>query len=332
MSTGLPLPWRYGPALAFARIRICDNLEEENAGNLGIRLSNLATFYLRNGSRVALAARAAELSLRLARHVDEGILARTLLDQSYSHAFRGAFDEADAVWAEFEKLPRIANRSIYRPGIAESYRARRFFDEGRLDEADAIVDEGIRLAVEGHNRETNQGLHDLRGRIRVIQERWAEAIEALEESSRMLRESGMAAGHVQAGIALAQARLGDHETARRTLTSSQGQGNAPSLDLAELYMALGDHGRAREHALLGYKWAWANGPPYARHLDLQRAKAVYAGLGDPEPELPPHDPDKVGKIPHEDAIFAFIEKLDRKKAERENDEDAQQSKGDGSAR
>ncbi len=306
------------------------DLEEEDARNLRIGLSNLATFLRRHGSRVAFAARAAELALRLARHLDEDNLARALLGQSYSHAFRGAFDEADAVWAEFEKLPRPANRAIYRAGMAESYRARRFFDEGRLDEADPIVDEGIRLAVEGHNRDVNQDLHDLRGRIRVMQERWAEAIEALEESSRMLRESGLAAGHVQAGIALAQARSGDHETARRTLASSQG--NATSLDLAELYIALGDHGRAREHALLGYKWAWADGPPYARHLDLQRAKAVYAGLGDPEPELPPHDPDKVGKIPHEDAIFAFIEKLDRKKAERENGEDAQQSKGDGSAR
>ena len=48
---------------------------------------------------------------------------------------------------------------------------------------------------------------------------------------------------------------------------------------------------------------------------ISSAQAVYAALGDPEPELPPYDPDKLGKIPHEDAIVAFIEKLDREKAE-----------------
>ena len=58
-----------------------------------------------------------------------------------------------------------------------------------------------------------------------------------------------------------------------------------------------------------YRSAWADGPPYADHMALQRAKAIYAALGDPEPEWPPYDPDKVGKIPHEDAIRRAIEEL-----------------------
>ena len=46
-----------------------------------------------------------------------------------------------------------------------------------------------------------------------------------------------------------------------------------------------------------YKAAWCDGPPYAYHWALQKAKAQLAALGAPEPEMPPFDESKFEPMP-----------------------------------
>jgi hypothetical protein len=75
-----------------------------------------------------------------------------------------------------------------------------------------------------------------------------------------------------------------------------------------VYLALNEADLARQHARRAYEEAWADGPPFVWWWALQRAKAVLAALGEPEPSLPPFDPAKVEPIPHEAEIRAFIER------------------------
>ena len=89
--------------------------------------------------------------------------------------------------------------------------------------------------------------------------------------------------------------------------------------LAELWLAIGDREQAKKHALAAYKRAWADGEPYVRRYDLNKATALLTQLGTEIPKLPPYDPAKNEKLPWEDKVAAAIEKLRAaKEAEKNN--------------
>ncbi|MEA2941015.1 MAG: hypothetical protein QOD09_1544 [Bradyrhizobium sp.] len=67
--------------------------------------------------------------------------------------------------------------------------------------------------------------------------------------------------------------------------------------LAEIELAEGDKPAAIDAATKAYKAAWCDGPPYAYHWGLQKAKAHLATLGAPEPEMPPFDESKFEPLP-----------------------------------
>ena len=83
---------------------------------------------------------------------------------------------------------------------------------------------------------------------------------------------------------------------------------------SELYLELGDDAGARRHVIPAFHGAWADGMPYVHWWELQRARAVLAALGDPEPQLPPFDPSQIKPFSFEPKLLAYLEK---KKAEKE---------------
>jgi len=56
----------------------------------------------------------------------------------------------------------------------------------------------------------------------------------------------------------------------------------------------------------GYKKAWADGPPYSFHRQLETCRTVLQKLGEPEPQLPPFDPDKIKPFPYEAEIRRLL--------------------------
>ena len=94
--------------------------------------------------------------------------------------------------------------------------------------------------------------------------------------------------------------------------------------LAELWLAIGDRQRAKEHALAAYKSAWADGEPYVHRYELNRARGLLEELNAAIPELPPYDPAKDEKLPWEDEVAAAVEKL---RAEKEAQKAAEESEG-----
>ena len=59
--------------------------------------------------------------------------------------------------------------------------------------------------------------------------------------------------------------------------------------LAQIERDAGNTEKAVEAATEAYRKAWCDGPPFAYHWGLEKAKANLAALGAPEPEMPPFD-------------------------------------------
>jgi hypothetical protein len=67
--------------------------------------------------------------------------------------------------------------------------------------------------------------------------------------------------------------------------------------LAAIALAEGDKPAAIAAATNAFRAAWCDGPPYAYHWGLQKAKAHLAVLSAPEPVLPPFDESKFEPMP-----------------------------------
>jgi hypothetical protein len=67
--------------------------------------------------------------------------------------------------------------------------------------------------------------------------------------------------------------------------------------LTQIERDVGNHEAAVKAAMEAYRQAWCDGPPFAYHWGLQKAKAHLAALGVPEPILPPFDESKYDPMP-----------------------------------
>lgn len=67
--------------------------------------------------------------------------------------------------------------------------------------------------------------------------------------------------------------------------------------LAEVERDAGNHGKAVEAAEKAYRLAWCDGPPFAYHWGLEKARALLKELGAAEPEMPPFDESKFEAMP-----------------------------------
>jgi tetratricopeptide (TPR) repeat protein len=67
--------------------------------------------------------------------------------------------------------------------------------------------------------------------------------------------------------------------------------------LTAIELAEGNRPAAIAAATNAYKAAWCDGPPFAYHWGLEKAKAHLATLGAPEPKLPPFDESKFEPMP-----------------------------------
>jgi len=87
--------------------------------------------------------------------------------------------------------------------------------------------------------------------------------------------------------------------------------------VAELWIALGDHEKAKHHTLAAYQWAWADGEPYVHRYELTKITDLLRQMNVPIPILSPYDPAKDEPLPWEAEVRAAIENLRaEKKAKR----------------
>lgn len=104
---------------------------------------------------------------------------------------------------------------------------------------------------------------------------------------------------------------------RRALAYITGQPLDDFREQETAELAIGDHEQAKIHALEAYKWAWADGEPYVRRYELNKARALLEQLGADIPNLPSYDPAKDEKLPWKDEVAAAIAKLRSERAAKE---------------
>lgn len=283
---------------------------EEGAGRgVHASLTNLGVCYSR-GNRIRMSIAARELALELAGEAmrDQELEAKAHLDLMRIYSWAGRFEKADAAYDAFRRLPTPADQAFYRRGETERHLCWLRFFQGTL--TDELLHEADAAAGAGNNRLVVRDLCGLRGEFALQRGDFPQAITNFERYIEMTQAVGLSAAGVEARLALALARRGDDEQARRLLAGVRGQ----SIALAEAYVELGDREKARHHALAGYPWAWADGPEYSNWWELKRCRAVLAALGEPEPKLPAFDPKTAEPIPHEADVRKLIAKLKNDRA------------------
>lgn len=67
--------------------------------------------------------------------------------------------------------------------------------------------------------------------------------------------------------------------------------------LADIEQSEGNQDAAIQAATNAFKTAWCDGPPYAYHWGIEKAKAHLSALRAPEPDLPPFDKSKFEPLP-----------------------------------
>lgn len=286
------------------------SVAENNPYNINTSLDNLSSFFFDQG-HIAASFAAIQLALELAQALEEAeyvaVIQLHIMDHYYS---AGQLEQAEAAYAAFRQLPTPTNYATYRPGGAELRSCWLRFYQGRLNDDDL---DQAQAAMQRRNRPGLRSLTRLRGELALQRGNVSAAISMFERAIEMHQVVGLPVADLEARLALTKAISGDREQAREICDRLHELSEPPHVWLAVAYLEVGAAERAREHILVGYEWAWAEGPPYAYWWELEQCRAVLTRLGEPEPQLPPVDPAAAEPLPYEAEIRRLIAELKQKK-------------------
>jgi Domain of unknown function (DUF4062) len=306
-------------AIAFSRLGKAEQARKLHQTAIGIYvwsyrwsatctgLRNMATACEAAG-QPALRARYTRMALRLAEgRGDPEQVFMCRLHQFAVLADLGRWAEAEAMWQLLDPMGRNWPLHLYRPGDAECSRlARLLFPLGRLTEEELVAAEGLPA-----NRQLERWLHALRGEWHLSRGEYQLAIRSLGEAVRMANESGTPDPAAETLLVLARSQAGDDlslvaEEAERLAAARL----VSHLHLGRLWQALGNTDRAVGHATAAYQSAWADGEPYVRRHDLNRATLLLRELGADIPVLAPYEEDSYPRESWEEAIEQVIDRLE----------------------
>ncbi|KJK42818.1 hypothetical protein UK23_35460 [Lentzea aerocolonigenes] len=281
-------------------------LREGVVGSVLVNLVNVSVI-LDDLNQFAASWRIKSLGIEFSRHLGADADYTYIVTMTASRWLHiaGRVDESERRWRD---LPPSRGGSYAARLRCEAafHQAEFHFDRGVLTEEKLrqVEADGRRHQV----RWVTRGVLRLRGMWFSAQEDWRLAVPPLAESVRMARETGIYDPEGEACLALAQFHLGQLE-APVDHAEWLAAGREPDhLPLARLWLALGDTARAEEHALAAHRRAWADGEPYVRRFDLERAKKLLVELGTEIPVLPPYDPASDPEFGWEADVRAFIER------------------------
>jgi hypothetical protein len=282
------------------------DLAEENWVGVTISLTNISRV-LRLLNRPAAEKRCLELNLKLAKRIDnrERVFFARLYWFSYL-ARLGRWEEAEQAWEIVTGMGRDWSRTRYQAGTAEFDYALYQFWRGKLSEVD--LEAAAELARKAGNRRVLRGVHGLRGHWQLRREEWAAATESLTEAVTMARTAQQYDAVAEAQLAQARFRLGELEDPIPAAGELSASRKAAHLALAELWEAIGDRERARQHAATAYHQAWADGEPYVHRWELDRSRELLTRLGAELPKLISYQSGLDEDLPWEHAVEVAIRK------------------------
>jgi hypothetical protein len=143
---------------------------------------------------------------------------------------------------------------------------------------------------------------------------WQLAVESLQEAVAMAQAVGRRNPSSETQLVLAKLHLGQLVEPRAAAELLAKSSDVSHLDLAALWLAIGDRAQAQHHALAAYQRAWGDGEPFVHRYELNKSRALLEQMGVEIPNLSPYDPAKDEKLPWEDAVRAAIDELRAEKA------------------
>ena len=291
-----------------AQVALRAHISIQDWRNVWLVVNNLSVYFY-SMNRLALSERCSMLALRLAEAFGNlEFLFWARVTRFEVLALVGRWNDAEQMWNLLDPMGRDWPKTRYHSGDAERYRLEfMLFPLGRLTDEDLAAAE--RLARTGQNREAMRILQRLRGEWRLTRREYALAADSLQEAIRMAHVSRFPDPRSEALLALARFRLMQLPSAREEALRLSAGPDPAHLPLAELWQALADTDQVAEHAKAAYEHAWADGEPYVRRHDLDRATTLLQQLGADIPVLPAYDPARQPKKPWEDEIVAAITRL-----------------------
>lgn len=287
------------------------DLQREDWSKVVVRLGNLGLTYEQQ-DRLAKSDFCMSYSLELALLLDVKVdHFRSRLDRFIQLAEIGQTERAEALWRELDSMGRNWSYGEYRPGDAELKYAEVSFWNGTLSENHLETAE--RLTIAGKYHLGIKSVHELRGLWRLDQGNWSQAAASFAESLRMARESGVPDADSETGLALAKHHLGQLADPRHEAERLAQLRNPAHRFLGQFWLALGEHEKAKYHALASYRSAWGDGEPYVRRYQLARTTELLQQLQVAIPNLPAYDPSKDQPRPWEAEVRAAIDTLRSKK-------------------
>ena len=274
-------------------------------GNLRNTLSNVSVL-LRDQNRLAAEDRCTVAAMRAAHLGSDDDVFRMSVSRFDQLNLLGRFKESAELWPVIAAGRSGISRDAYRPGDAEMFHARAAMYRRALSQIE--LDTAERAARAGKNRAATFNTLALRGQWHIGREEWETAANSLTEAVTMARSVRRWHPEAETHFALARFRLGQLAEPGREAEHLANASKVFHRGLAELWLAIGDHEKAKQHALIAYEWAWADGEPYVRRYELEESQALLTRLGVEIPNLPPYDPTKDEKFPCEDEVLAALEK------------------------
>ena len=282
-----------------------------NLYNVETTLTNIASALVAT-NRIAAGGRARELALQVAiLYGDAETLFRARLDSMEDLRLVGRWIEAEELWRLLKPMERPTGRHLYRPGMAELEHVMLRYAQGKLEETDLARVE--QLARKGKNRNTIRNLYHLRGEWSLRRGDWPGAADQLHEAVRMAHAIGTTAASAEALLAVAKFHLegpADAWTIAERLSLVEKPAHR---ELSELWLTLGDHDRAKAHALAAFRWACADGEPHVRRQELIEATDLLQRLGVQRPEVPQYNPADDPPFRGEQEAAAAIAKMQQER-------------------
>jgi tetratricopeptide (TPR) repeat protein len=277
-----------------------DNSRQIGLSNLGLTLRDTGT--LREAGGVLR--RALVLSRKLGDGFGEAIRLRELgrlLTTQGDHIL-------GYVALERCRLIFIKQSALQSKGLTVAYLAERLLWLGDLTGAGALADKAGELAASWRVEQDCIRAALLQGQVASGLGNLSRADDHLHHALTRARTVNMVQLELPILIAIAKLALrrGRPAEARVWLHDvwEAAEHGPYSLRQADAYNAMaaiaraeGDKPAAIAAATKAYRAAWCDGPPYAYHWGLVKAKARLAALGAPEPDMPPFDESKFEPMP-----------------------------------
>jgi tetratricopeptide (TPR) repeat protein len=242
--------------------------------------------------------------LALARNQVPDLMA-VKLAQFRNFSMLGNWSDAMAVWSQ---LQEERNRQITFDAIAAHHYALYLFLRGQLTEEELAKAEDVNRSAK--SALGNRNLCALRGIWRLEQKDYESAKKSLTNAVALAHKAGKVDKRSEIRLAIAKHHLGElHNPSQVAEDFTYGLKEPCHHPLAELCLLIGDYEQARKHASAAYTWAAADGEPYVRRDELNKAKALLGQMVTEIPKLPCYDQSSDKRLSWGNDVAAAIERI-----------------------